>query len=231
MQFSQLSKTYNSKKAVDNASIELTSGSIHGLLGANGAGKSTLIKMLLGLVVPDSHPDAQNKKSMIAEKVAYLPEHPVLPTSLSAIQIVSHAAKIRARSAASADATLERVGLNPDFWNKPVRTYSKGMLQRTAIAYALAGNVDWLVLDEPMSGLDALGRREILDVFMDIRSEGIGILMCSHSVPDLVRACDKISIMAKGVICETVDVVEHTLEEGARLEARLAELTGAHVDQ
>lgn len=230
MLFSNLSKTYKGKYAVKDASIELQAGSIHGLLGANGAGKSTLIKMLLGLVVPDSVPSSDDL-NMQAKKVAYLPEHSTLPTSLTAVQIVSHAAWIRTNTPNTASETLSRVGLDPEYWNKPVRTYSKGMLQRTAIAYALAGDIDWLILDEPMSGLDALGRKEMLDVFMDIRNGGIGILMCSHSVPDLVRACDTISIMAKGVICETVNVVEHTLEEGARLEARLAELTGSHVHQ
>ncbi len=222
MQFDHLTKSYNGRKAVCDVSIKIEPGSIYGLLGANGAGKTTLIKMLLGLVRQDS---ASVHQDMSQHRIAFLPEHPYLPLTLSAIQIVSHASKIRGLDSKEAEKTLERVNLNRDYWHKPVRDYSKGMQQRTAIAYALTGKVDWLILDEPMSGLDALGRRHMLDILLQIKKEGVGILMCSHSVPDLVRSCDKIHIMAKGRICETITIEEHSLQEADIIESKLAHHT------
>jgi len=221
MKILNISKTYQNKQVVQPTSIHLHPNSCLGLLGSNGAGKSTLIKLLLGLTLPDNNTEAK----IYSDKIAYLPELPYLPKSLTARQIVMHAAAIHQVSSARVEEILNLVSLHSDYWDKPTTTFSKGMQQRTAIAFALVGNTPWLILDEPMSGLDALGRREILDIIIKLKGASTGILMCSHSVPDLVRACDHVAIMAHGKIHETITIHEHSLKEAEQLENRLAELS------
>jgi len=220
MNINNISKTYKNKTVVHHVSISIQEASCIGLLGANGAGKSTFIKMLLGLTLP-------NKPSSIPvyqDAVAYLPELPYLPQNLTAHQIVRHSANIHRIPDTYIDTTLQLVKLNKQHWNTPVRNFSKGMQQRTAIAFALVTKAKWLILDEPMSGLDALGRREILDVILHLKKQGVGILMCSHSVADLVRACDQVAIMVAGEIRETRQIHEHSLQEAEQLETSLAEM-------
>ena len=106
-------------------------------------------------------------------------------------------------------------------WSRPIGTYSKGMRQRAALAYALAGNPLWLVLDEPMSGLDAMGRKHILALLVKRKANGCGILICSHIAPDLVRLCDRVLIMANGEVRENVTIENHSMEETEYLENRL----------
>jgi len=102
------------------------------------------------------------------------------------------------------------------------------MKQRTAIASLLAGEPDWLILDEPMSGLDAMGRKQMLDVFEKQKSSNTSILMCSHSVTDLVRLCQQVHIMANGKICESIIISEHSMREAEHLEERLNVWSGEY---
>ncbi|WP_051938306.1 ATP-binding cassette domain-containing protein [Ghiorsea bivora] len=216
-----LQKHYQEKCVLDLQRLTLQSSFAHGLLGANGAGKSTLIKILMGLVYADGKPD------VALESVSMLPENPYLPIHLSAYQIVSHACSVQGASQA-VESLLEEVCLKPEAWHQPIRTYSKGMKQRTAIAYALAGQPEWLILDEPMSGLDAMGRKHMLDVFMRRKQAGTSILMCSHAVTDLVRLCDQVHIMAQGKMCETMDIKAHNMQEVEDLEQRLIHWSHEH---
>jgi len=220
MHIHKLSKSYKDKTVVQHASISLQEGSCLGLLGANGAGKSTFIKMILGLSMPDIPPE----EPINHDAIAYLPELPYLPQNLTARQIVHHSANIHGIAEKQVNNTLKLVNLNAQYWDAPIRQFSKGMQQRTAIAFALVSNAKWLILDEPMSGLDALGRREILDIILRLKKQGTGILMCSHSVPDLVRVCDQIAIMVAGEIHETRTIHEHSLQEAEKLEQTLAEM-------
>jgi len=220
MNITNLSKKYKNKVAVKDASIRLQKSMCIGLLGANGAGKSTFLKMILGLTIPDYTTDTPRYH----DAMAYLPELPYLPQNLTARQIVTHSASIHHTPVAHVAQTLELVKLNKRDWDTPVRNFSKGMQQRTAIAFILVSKAEWLILDEPMSGLDALGRREILDIILRLKKEGMGILMCSHSVPDLVRACDQVVIMVTGELHETHKIYEHSLQEAENLELRLAEM-------
>ncbi|RME06272.1 MAG: ATP-binding cassette domain-containing protein, partial [Bacteroidetes bacterium] len=122
-----------------------------------------------------------------------------------------------------AEGLLAEVGLDPRAWHHKIGTYSKGMAQRAAMAFALAGNPSWLILDEPMSGLDAVGRKRMLEVLRKRHASGCGILMCSHIVPDLVRICDRILILAQGRVVSDISVEEHTMEQAERIEAMLGE--------
>ena len=221
MKITEVHKHYKGTGVLGIESLQLDAACAHGLLGANGAGKSTLIKVLMGLVYADGKPN------LTLESVSMLAENPYLPIHLSAYQIVSHGCSVQGASN-DVEALLEEVCLKSEAWHKPIRTYSKGMKQRTAIAYALAGQPEWLILDEPMSGLDAMGRKHMLDVFMRRKQSGTSILMCSHAVTDLVRLCDQVHIMAQGKMCETVAIKTHNMQEVEDLEQRLIHWSGEH---
>ena len=214
MDIKQLTKKYQDNQVFESIELHLLPGVAHGLLGANGAGKSTLIKIIMDLVFADSG------QIVKPESMSLLPENPYLPDNLTAYQIVSHACRSQ-KASNQPDELLLEVQLKKEAWHKPIRTYSKGMKQRTAIAYALAGTPQWLILDEPMSGLDAMGRKQMLDIFQKRKDNGMTILMCSHSVTDLVRLCQQVHIMAAGKLCETFDIQEHSMHEAETLEQKL----------
>jgi len=218
----KISKQYDGSDVLFALSLDLKAGQAHGLLGANGAGKSTLIKIIMGLVFADQGQVPKN------EHISLLPENPYLPLNLSALQMVNHACRTQ-QSNKSAQDLLNEVQLKQEAWSKPIRTYSKGMRQRTSIAYALAANPEWLILDEPMSGLDAMGRKQMLELFEDYKQQGVSMLMCSHSVTDLVRLCNQVHIMAQGKMCESIAIEEHSMQEAALLEQRLMVWSDNHV--
>jgi len=214
MKLIDITKSFQTKKILQIEELVLSEKQVHGLLGANGAGKSTFIKIIMGLVFPDT------ALSAFPVSVSMLPEIPCLPLNLTAYQVVAYACAGQSSGVNTSD-LLQEVQLKKDFWHKPIQTYSKGMKQRTAIAYALAGSPQWLILDEPMSGLDAMGRRHMLDVFEKRKKRGLSILMCSHAVTDLVRLCDQVHIMAQGQVCETVAIQKHSMQEVEELEKKL----------
>ena len=214
---SNLSKHYKQRPAVEDVTLHLHEGEAVGLLGANGAGKSTLIKCILGLVRADKgnieHP---------YQLPAYLPELPQLPTSLSALALLRFKYSAAGKDPALAGEDLNAVKLAEDAHKQPINQYSKGMRQRVALALALCGDPKLVCLDEPMSGLDALGRAEILDLLKQRKKQGAAFLMSSHIVPDMVQLCDRVLIMAHGKICENVPIEEHSLAEAKALEEKLA---------
>jgi len=212
-----LCKSYQDHPSLVDLSLTLRQGSVTGILGVNGSGKSTLIKCILGLVKPSS--GTIDKADSI--DIGYLPELAQLPSSISALQIVQLAAQLRGIKQLDTSTSLHRVNIQEQYWHKPLRTFSKGMRQRTALAYAITANPEWLILDEPMSGLDALGRKQFLDILLTMNKQGTGILVCSHIVPDLVRLCDSILLMNKGQVAETVNIVDHSMDEAIELEDKL----------
>jgi ABC-type multidrug transport system ATPase subunit len=142
---------------------------------------------------------------------------------MTALQVVSFACRMRGETdIEKARALLEAVGLKQAAWEKKIHTFSKGMRQRTAIAFCLAGNPDWMILDEPMSGLDAMGRAHILDLLKERHNSGCGLFMCSHIVTDIARLCDHVCIMARGKICESIPIKEHSMAEAELMEQRLS---------
>ena len=212
----QICKSYKQKRVLHCISLSVADGEACAILGGNGAGKSTLIKGIMGLVKVDDG-SVHTKQAC-----AYLPEQPYLPLSMSAWQMVMHACKIHGQGKKQAALLLDEICLPEKAWHKRISTYSKGMRQRTAIAYALAGNPKCIVLDEPMSGLDAMGRKLVLELLKKRHEQGMSILMCSHMVTDIVKLCSKVFIVVQGEVKETVMIQNSTMDEANRLEQCLA---------
>ncbi|NWF39371.1 ABC transporter ATP-binding protein [Mariprofundus sp. NF] len=216
-----LTKRYQRDTVLDDIDLTLKTSQITGLLGVNGAGKSSLFKSMLGLISPDAGSAVLPHPSSIG----YMPDLTHLPDSLTALQLTRHALRIKGASAHLAEATLDEIGLKYAAWNRRIGSYSKGMRQRTALAFALAGNPSWLLLDEPMSGLDAVGRKQLLKLLKLRHQQGTGIFVCSHIVPDLVRLCDRILILSNGKLETDLAIQEHSMDEISFVEDQLDKLS------
>ena len=212
-----ISKQYRHLLAVSNVSFSISEGEAVGLLGANGAGKSTLIKCILNLVHA-SQGDVDNSGC----SPAYLPELPQLPVSLTALSLLRFKCQASGMPLEISEESLGSVSLPTNAYNRPISQCSKGMRQRIALAMTLCGDPKLVCLDEPMSGLDALGRAEILALLKKKKNRGAAFLMSSHIVSDMVQICDRVFIMAHGKICEEVTIQDHSLNEATKLENRLS---------
>lgn len=205
-----ISKSYKSgfsqkKAALTNITFSVNKGEVFGIVGPNGAGKSTTIKILLGFLRYDGDfvdllgHTPQNPASL--KMVGYLPENPCLYDNLTAAEHLAFAGKTAGLSTAATkkrtNELLARLKLLHAA-DLPVRKYSKGMVQRAALAYALIHEPELLILDEPMSGLDPLGRQLVVDIIREYHQKGNTILFCSHILTDVERICDRIGIMNKG---------------------------------
>src|SRR6184192_3896528 len=192
-------------KAVEDLSLEVRDGEIFGLLGPNGAGKTTTIKMLLGFVRPTlgRATVAGFPAGSLASRrrLGYLPENPALYEYLDGIEYLRFAGRLsglsRADSARSADVLLEKVGLAGRA-DRAIRRFSKGMVQRLGLAQALIGDPEIVILDEPMSGLDPIGRKDVRDLIFSLRGEGRTVLFSTHILSDVEAICDRIGIIAEG---------------------------------
>ncbi|RMH62156.1 MAG: ABC transporter ATP-binding protein [Zetaproteobacteria bacterium] len=213
-----LGKAYGRHWALRHATFTVRAGEAVGLLGANGAGKSTLIKCLLGLLRADEG------QARLRAHPSYLPEQLQLPESLTPLDILRCLCRARGWSPRCAEHALHEAGLARRYWGKAIRHCSKGMRQRVLVAWCLCGEQRDrpLLLDEPMSGLDALGRAEVLGLLQRQRHNGAAILMSSHIVPDMVRLCDRVLLISGGRIREEVRLSEHSLAEAEALERKLA---------
>ena len=209
-----LTKSYKKKRVVDNLSFSVNNGEIFAFLGSNGAGKTTTIKMILGLVGIDSG------EVKIAEniRIGYSPETPYFPPFLTGYEVLEYYAGIQKISKTERKTEipklLETVGLEND--KTRVKNYSKGMLQRLALAQALLGNPNLLILDEPTAGLDALGRLEIMQLIEKLKIGGKTIIINSHILIDIERICDRGIIIKKGIqmgVWNKSDNNTRTLEE------------------
>lgn len=193
------------REAVADVSIRVSGGAIHGLLGPNGAGKTTTLKMLLGLVrpsggrfeilgVPADRPGAR-------AKLGFLPEQPYFPTQLTAAEALRLYGRLaglsRADIAEQTDTLLDRVGL--DGRQKTLLSkFSRGMLQRLGLAQALLGNPDVLILDEPASGLDPVGQRDVRNLMVELKNAGATILLSSHQLSEVEAISDEVTILNRG---------------------------------
>lgn len=198
---SGLSKSYNGKKAVDNLSFTMTEGTLFALLGSNGAGKSTTIKMILSLVKKD-----EGMIDMPEDiSIGYSPETPYFPPFLTGMEVLIYYGELQKipeeELKEECIRLLELVGLEED--KTKIKFYSKGMLQRLALAQALLGNPDLLILDEPCAGLDAMGRIEMIELIDRLKKQRKTILMNSHILSDIEKVCDEGIIMQKGKVMRT----------------------------
>lgn len=185
-------------------SFSVAHGEVFGIIGPNGAGKSTTLKILLGLIKADSGEaiiDGTSAEHVASRRnVGYLPENPSLYPNLTLAEHLQFACRLEPDSpkdlAEHIRSTIQRVSLT-DAANLPIKKYSKGMTQRAALAYALIAHPKILILDEPMSGLDPLGRQLVIDIIHESNQQGITILFCSHILTDVERICHRIAIMNK----------------------------------
>lgn len=196
--------------AVRDIGFEVGRGEIFGFLGPNGSGKTTTIKALLGLIRPDGgelkvlgHP--AHSQAWRAN-VGYMPEHPTFYEYLTGLEMVTWFARLAGMNSVDAskqaERMLDRVGLQHAM-HRRLRGYSKGMLQRAGLAQAMVSSPSLLILDEPMTGLDPIGRREIRELILSLKSEGRTVFYSTHILPDVEMTCDRVSIIDKGVTVRT----------------------------
>lgn len=202
-------KTYKTgirskKTAVENISFDVNKGEIFGIIGANGAGKSTLIKMILGFIKQDSGDIIVLKKNPFDSKLrlfmGYLPENPGFYKNLSALELLefgSFAAGLsKQKSQNQIKTLLNKMDIYSERKNK-LKTFSKGMIQRIGICFSLVHDPDLIVLDEPMSGLDPIGRQKVIELVNEMKKRKKTMLFCSHILSDIKEVCDRAAIMHK----------------------------------
>lgn len=193
-------------KALD---LEIRQGEIFGLLGPNGSGKTTTIKLLLGLLYPTSGQSlvfGRNAAEVTKnERIGYLPEESYLYRFLNAEETLDFYGRLfnmpKAVRRQRTHDLIELVGLTKAR-RRQLKEYSKGMVRRIGLAQALINDPDLILLDEPTTGLDPIGTREMKDMILKLRDEGKTILMCSHLLPDVQDICDRIAILDQGELKE-----------------------------
>lgn len=193
-------------KALD---LEVRQGEIFGLLGPNGSGKTTTIKLLLGLLFPTSGKalvfDKPSTDVAKNERIGYLPEESYLYKFLNAEETLDFYGRLFDMTASvrreRVKSLIDMVGLD---WAKrrQLKEYSKGMTRRIGLAQALINDPELIVLDEPTTGLDPIGTREMKDLIIDLRRQGKTVLMCSHLLADVQDVCDRIAILHQGELKE-----------------------------
>jgi ABC-2 type transport system ATP-binding protein len=193
-------------RALDGLSLSVEAGEIFGFLGANGAGKTTTLKLLMRLTFPTAGKarilgsDIDNVA--MHQRIGYLPENPYFYDYLTAREFLEYCAELFGQPGKlrkqQAEDLLSRVHLDEKRWNTQLRKFSKGMLQRVGLAQALINDPEIVFLDEPMSGLDPIGRREVRDLIASLRQAGKTVFMCSHILSDIEVLCDRVAILKKG---------------------------------
>ena len=218
-------------EAVRGVSFHVRRGEIFGFLGPNGAGKTTCIKMLTGLIHPtggEAFLFGERVPSPAARRrIGFLPENPYVYPYLTPREFVELSGKLSGLGGSAlrkrAGAVLEQVGVAYAA-DRPARRLSKGMLQRTGLAAALVSDPEMLILDEPMSGLDPVGRKEVRDLVFREREAGRTIFFSTHILSDVEAMCDRVAILRKGEV-----VVSGAIRELLRGDVMQTEITLANV--
>lgn len=206
---------FSSKEILHGVSFSAREGEILGFLGPNGAGKTTTIKIILGLLRQDHGSvtifdrPAGEKRSM--SRIGYLPENPFYYPHLSLKEFLEFCGRLSGISNKKLDARCEEiislVGLDRNKKQK-IKSFSKGMLQRTGLAQAILHDPDLLILDEPFSGLDPGGRKTVRDIILELRNNGKTIFFSSHILPDMEALCDRTVIINNGAITKSIGLDE-----------------------
>ena len=200
-----LRKTFGGTLAVDDLSLTIGAGEVFGFLGPNGAGKTTSIKMLLALVTPDEGEGevlgAPIGSRAARARVGFLPEHCRFHDSLTARELVRFHGRLHGLRGEALETRIDRLLVRVDLLDaadRPLRGYSKGMLQRAGLAQALVNDPRLVFLDEPTSGLDPLGRLLVRDILGELRSNGVSVFLNSHLLGEVEATCDRVAFVKQG---------------------------------
>ena len=193
--------------AVVDLNLDISRGEIFGLLGPNGSGKTTTIKMILGLLFPSSGKIeilGRGPQDIVAKKkIGFLPEESYFYRFLNADETLKFYGQLfgisRAKIREKTEQLLEQVGLK-HARKRPIKEYSKGMARRIGLAAALVNDPELLILDEPTAGLDPIGTAEVKNLILQLKNQGVTILLCSHLLADVESVCDRIAIMYEGKV-------------------------------
>ncbi|QRK03988.1 ABC transporter ATP-binding protein [Archangium violaceum] len=239
-----LSKTYRlgflmnrQVRALQSLDLTLMPGQVYGLLGPNGAGKSTTIKILLNLVQPSAGearlfglpPTAKEAR----RRIGYVPENPAPYEYLTGREFVTLSGRLAGMSGKELDDRVSEVlGLvqMTRAANLQLRRYSKGMVQRVALAQALVSKPELLILDEPTSGLDPVGRRQIRDIILEERHRGTTVLFCTHIIPDVEALCDRVAVLVGGRRVREGSVAELVSAQATHLDLTVEGLPAERIE-
>lgn len=223
-------------RALDDLSLSVNAGQIFGFLGANGAGKTTTLKLLMRLIFPTAGTarilDCDISDVAMHTRIGYLPENPYFYDYLTAREFLNYCGQLfgfaKSFREQRTEELLTRVNLEKKSWDRQLRKFSKGMLQRVGMAQALVNDPEVVFLDEPMSGLDPVGRREFRDLIAALRGGGQTVFMCSHILSDIEVLCDSVAILKNGRLARA-----GTLDELRERETSAIEIiaTGADVQK
>jgi ABC-2 type transport system ATP-binding protein len=219
-----LTKRYGDVVALDGLDLTVREGEVFGFLGPNGAGKSTAINILLGLLRPTSgngrvlgH-DVRSESREVRRRIGILPEGYSTYDRLTAREHLDYAIAAKGTDD-DPDALLDRTGLAAEARDRPAGEYSKGMCQRLALAIALVGDPDLLILDEPSSGLDPSGMADVRELVREEAADGTTVFFSSHLLPAVEAVCDRVGILRGGRLAtvDTVDGLRQTLRTESTL--------------
>jgi len=226
-----LTRRFGDETAVDGLDLDVAEGEVFGFLGPNGAGKSTTISMLLGFLEPSAGTatvlgtDVTEDPRAVRERVGLLPEGFDAVPNLSAREHVQTAIETKGADD-DPDDLIERVGLDADDARRPADEYSTGMFQRMALAVALVGDPDLLVLDEPSAGLDPNGVRLVREIVAEERARGATVFFSSHILDEVERVSDRVGILQNGELTavNSVENLRSELDMGAVVRATVDEV-------
>ncbi|MBP7863065.1 ABC transporter ATP-binding protein [bacterium] len=200
-------------RILNELELKVQEGEVYGLLGPNGAGKTTTLKILLGLLKPD-----QGEISILGKEVGnlqglaqigFLPENPYFYSHLTGSEFLDFIAQlfsIKKQERIKRKAELLKLVKLETYKDEPMHKYSKGMLQRLGIAQSLINDPALIFWDEPMSGLDPIGRKDVREILRDLKSKGKTVLLCSHLLPDINDLCDRVGILFAGKLIAEEEV-------------------------
>ena len=238
-----LSKVFKGKKrqaveALKGLSLSIEQGEVFGFLGPNGAGKSTTIKCLMGLIKPTSGTASIMGEPVGSEvsrrSVGYLPENPAFYDYLSAEEYLQFVGKIFKMSDSLLARRSEEVLKRLELWEarkRPIRGYSKGMVQRVGLAQVLIHDPDVYILDEPMSGLDPIGRALVKEIILELKQRHKCVFFSTHITDDVEKVCDRVGILLHGEL-KMVDRVDAIMSRGIiGYQVRLKNADGTVTDE
>lgn len=221
VKFSHVNKKYKNDQALKNCSFELKKGKIYGLIGKNGAGKTTIMRIIAGLSIPTSGEITlfgENQKGRLSRRIGSLIESPTLNGGMSAEENLKFYKMLYGVGENQNQRLLTLVGLE-DVGQKKVKDFSLGMKQRLGIAIAMIGNPEFVMLDEPINGLDPIGVIEIRNLIKRMCNEfGITVLISSHNLPELYQTATDYIIIDKGEVKQQITLEELEQEKKENLE-------------